>query len=326
MLPKVSFKSLQQLYGFCILRHFEKQNLLRAAPESTTRRWVLCLRRQVSCGSSQLRILPQCCSCGWCLYVLHLPQTSTLWVLRPSTGRQSLLRAAPCHFRRVLCFRRQASHARCYRSASADGASADGSRGQRRLLRAVGGVYGGQHLPSSVMRRLHSRNVNGLSDFSSQALHSKCIPGQRPSAASMSWTWAPASRYKQRPDDPGLAAQTPSPEAPGGQNPHLHRLLQQHCPAATAAARVFSLDSGLQGWSCARAVPRRPQRSPVPLVGSPQLRSPSRPSLRATPRAAQCLARSKSPARSSRPTLIVLMTAAHRPGNNTQACCRSRAP
>ena len=76
----------------------------------------------------------------------------------------------------------------------------------------------------------------------------------------------------------------------------------------------------------ALAVPRRPQRSPVPLVGSPQLRSPSRPSLRATPRGAQCLiAWSKSPARSSRPTLIV-MTAAHRPGNITQACCRSRAP
>ena len=220
MLPKASFKSLQQRYGFCVLRHStERQNLLRAAPESTTRRWVLCLRRQVSCGSSQLRILPQCCSCGWCLYVLHLPQTSTLWVLRPSTGRQNLLRAAPCHFRRVLCFRRQASHARCcraasadrafapsrlshvrcYRAASADGASADGSGGQRRLLRAVGGVYGGQHLPSSVMRRLHSRNVNGLSGFSSQALHSKCIPGQRPSAAPMPWTWAPASRYKQRP-------------------------------------------------------------------------------------------------------------------------------
>ena len=49
---------------------------------------------------------------------------------------------------------------------------------------------------------LHSRSVNGLSGFSSQALHSQCIdciPGQRPSAASMPWTWAPASRYKQRP-------------------------------------------------------------------------------------------------------------------------------
>ena len=48
--------------------------------------------------------------------------------------------------------------------------------------------------------------------------------------------------------DPCLAAQTPSPEAPGGPNPHLHRLLHQRRPAATAAARVFSLDSGLQGW------------------------------------------------------------------------------
>ena len=53
----------------------------------------------------------------------------------------------------------------------------------------------------------------------------------------------------------------------------------------------------------ALAVPRMPQRSPVLLVGSRQLRSPSRPSLRATPRRAQCLAMSKSPACSSRPTL-----------------------
>ena len=92
---------------------------------------------------------------------------------------------------------------------------------------------------------LNSRNVNGLSGFSSQALHSQCILGQRPSAAPMPWTWDPASRHKQRPHDSGLAAQTPSPEAPSG---HLHRLLHQRRPAAAAAARAFSLDSGLQGW------------------------------------------------------------------------------
>ena len=211
-----------------------------------------------------------------------------------------------------------------------------GSGGQRRLcLRAVGVDSGAQHLPSSVMRRLHL-GVSPLPQRQrlerlflagpAQSVHTRASPLSSFNAMDMLGSskslqatamipayWPRRPRHQKRPVD------------------KTHIICTVSCTNAVQQQQQQPASSpwivGCKGGG-ALAVPRRPQRSPVPLIGSPQLRSPStpsRPSLRATPEGARCLARSKSPARSSRPALSDVC---HPPSrqHHSGMRCRSWAP